>query len=260
MSRVVARLDELGAGTEELDRAMEETLALSDRLLGLATDVGPEISKALREGRHVLLEGAQGTALDLDHGTYPFVTSSNTTAGGAATGTGIGPTSITDVIGIVKAYTTRVGEGPLPSAMSPEMDEHVRALGGEFGATTGRPRRCGWFDSVLTRFASQVNGLTGVAVTKLDVLDTLDEVKIATAYRMPNGKVREFFPADTSSLTELEPIYETMPGWKESTCDVRKLEDLPKNARAYLDRIEELTNAPVRYVSVGTKRNQIITV
>jgi adenylosuccinate synthase len=260
MSRVVARLDELGAGTEELDRAMEETLALSDRLLGLATDVGPEISKALREGRHVLLEGAQGTALDLDHGTYPFVTSSNTTAGGAATGTGIGPTSITDVIGIVKAYTTRVGEGPLPSAMSPEMDEHVRALGGEFGATTGRPRRCGWFDSVLTRFASQVNGLTGVAVTKLDVLDTLDEVKIATAYRMPNGKVREFFPADTSSLTELEPIYETMPGWKESTCDVRKLEDLPKNARAYLDRIEELTNAPVRYVSVGTKRSQIITV
>ena len=260
MSRVVARLDELGAGTEELDRAMEETLALSDRLLGLATDVGPEISKALREGRHVLLEGAQGTALDLDHGTYPFVTSSNTTAGGAATGTGIGPTSITDVIGIVKAYTTRVGEGPLPSAMSPEMDEHVRALGGEFGATTGRPRRCGWFDSVLTRFASQVNGLTGVAVTKLDVLDTLDEVKIATAYRMPNGKVREFFPADTSSLTELEPIYETMPGWNESTCDVRKLEDLPKNARAYLDRIEELTNAPVRYVSVGTKRSQIITV
>jgi len=260
MSRVVARLDELGAGTAELDQAMEETLALSDRLLSLATDVGPEISQALREGRHVLLEGAQGTALDLDHGTYPFVTSSNTTAGGAATGTGIGPTSITDVIGIVKAYTTRVGEGPLPSAMSPEMDEHVRALGGEFGATTGRPRRCGWFDSVLTRFASQVNGLTGVAVTKLDVLDTLDEVKIATAYRMPNGKVREFFPADTSSLTEIEPIYETMPGWKESTCDVRKLDDLPKNARAYLDRIEELTNAPVRYVSVGTKRSQIITV
>jgi adenylosuccinate synthase len=259
-ARVVARLEELGADTGPLEQAMEETLALSDRLLSLATDVGPEISAALRAGRNVLLEGAQGTALDLDHGTYPFVTSSNTTAGGAATGTGIGPTSITDVIGIVKAYTTRVGEGPLPSAMTPEMDEHVRRLGGEFGATTGRPRRCGWFDSVLTRFASQVNGLTGVAVTKLDVLDTLPEVKIATAYRMPSGKVREFFPADTWSLSEVEPVYETMPGWEQSTGDVRRLEDLPRNARAYLDRIEELTNAPVRWVSVGTKRSQIIPV
>ncbi|MCH1403810.1 MAG: adenylosuccinate synthetase, partial [Candidatus Nanopelagicales bacterium] len=259
-ARVVARLEQLGASTDELDRAMDETLALSERLLSIATDVGPEISAALRSGRHVLLEGAQGTALDLDHGTYPFVTSSNTTAGGAATGTGIGPTQITDVIGIVKAYTTRVGEGPLPSAMSPEMDEHVRALGGEFGATTGRPRRCGWFDAVLTRFASQVNGLTGIAVTKLDVLDTLDEVKIATAYRMPDGKTREFFPADTWSLAEIEPVYETMPGWNSSTCDVRRIEDLPPNARAYLDRIEELTNAPVRFVSVGTQRSQIIPV
>lgn len=258
--RVVARLDALGAGTQELDRAIDETLGLSERLLGLATDVGPEITGALRAGRHVLLEGAQGTALDLDHGTYPFVTSSNTTAGAAATGTGIGPTRITDVIGIVKAYTTRVGEGPLPSAMSSEMDEHVRALGGEFGATTGRPRRCGWFDSVLTRFASQVNGLTGIAVTKLDVLDTLDEVKIATAYRMPDGKTRTFFPADTWSLSEVEPVYETMPGWKSSTCDVRRIEDLPTNARAYLDRVEELTDAPVKFVSVGTKRSQIIPV
>jgi adenylosuccinate synthase len=208
----------------------------------------------------VLLEGAQGTALDLDHGTYPFVTSSNTTAGGAATGTGIGPTSITDVIGIVKAYTTRVGEGPLPTGFDPEMDEHVRRLGGEFGATTGRPRRCGWFDAVLTRFASQVNGLTGVAVTKLDVLDTLPELKIATAYRMPSGKVREFFPADTWSLSEVEPVYETLPGWEAPTGQVRRLSDLPKNARAYLDRIEELTNAPVRWISVGTKRDQIIQV
>ena len=259
-ARVVARLEHLGASTDELNRAMDETLALSERLLSIATDVGPEISAALRSGRHVLLEGAQGTALDLDHGTYPFVTSSNTTAGGAATGTGIGPTQITEVIGIVKAYTTRVGEGPLPSAMSPEMDEHVRALGGEFGGTTGRPRRCGWFDAVLTRFASQVNGLTGIAVTKLDVLDTLDEVKIATAYRTPDGKTREFFPADTWSLAEIEPVYETMPGWNSSTCDVRRIEDLPPNARAYLDRIEELTNAPVRFVSVGTQRSQIILV
>jgi adenylosuccinate synthase len=259
-ARVVRRLNELGAGTEELDRSMEETLALSDRLLSIATDVGPEISAALRNGRNVLLEGAQGTALDLDHGTYPFVTSSNTTAGGAATGTGIGPTSITDVIGIVKAYTTRVGEGPLPTAFDPEMDEHVRALGGEFGATTGRPRRCGWFDAVLTRFASQVNGLTGVAVTKLDVLDTLPELQIATAYRMPNGKTREFFPADTSSLSDVTPVYETMPGWQKPTGEVRVMEDLPENARAYLARIEELTNAPVRWVSVGTRRSQIIPV
>lgn len=259
-ARVEGKLGELGVTDSGLDQAMEETLALSGRLLDIATDVGPEISAALADGRSVLLEGAQGTALDLDHGTYPFVTSSNTTAGGAATGTGIGPTSITDVIGIVKAYTTRVGEGPLPSAMTPEMDEHVRQLGGEFGATTGRPRRCGWFDSVLTRFASQVNGLTGIAVTKLDVLDTLSEVKIATAYRMPNGKVRDFFPADTWSLSEVEPVYETMPGWEAPTGHVRKLEDLPKNARAYLDRIEELTNAPVRWVSVGTKRSQIIPV
>lgn len=258
--RVVGRLDALGVSSSELDRAMDETLALSGRLLELATDVGPEISEALAKGRSVLLEGAQGTALDLDHGTYPFVTSSNTTSGGAATGTGIGPTSITDVIGVVKAYTTRVGEGPLPSAFEPEMDEHVRKLGGEFGATTGRPRRCGWFDAVLTRFASQVNGLTGVAVTKLDVLDTLHEVQIATGYQMPDGSIRDFFPADTGSLSRIKPVYETMPGWEAPTGDVRKLEDLPRNARAYLDRVEELTNAPVRWVSVGTKRSQIIPV
>jgi adenylosuccinate synthase len=259
-ARICARLEELGEGTDELDRAMEETLALGERLLSLATDVGPEISAALKGGRRVLLEGAQGTALDLDHGTYPFVTSSNTTAAGAATGTGIGPTSIDQVIGVVKAYTTRVGEGPLPSAFEPEMDEHVRELGGEFGATTGRPRRCGWFDSVLTRFASQVNGLTGVAVTKLDVLDTLSELQVATAYRMPDGSVTDRFPADTWSLADVEPVYETLPGWLAPTNDVRRLEDLPKNARAYLDRIEELTDAPVRWVSVGTKRSQIIPV
>ncbi|MDA1103066.1 MAG: adenylosuccinate synthase [Gemmatimonadetes bacterium] len=259
-ARICERLNEMGVGTEELDRAMDVTLALGERLLSLATDVGPEISAALKADRRVLLEGAQGTALDLDHGTYPFVTSSNTTAAAAATGTGIGPTSIDRVIGVVKAYTTRVGEGPLPSAFEPEMDAHIRELGAEFGATTGRPRRCGWFDSVLTRYASQVNGLTGVAVTKLDVLDTLSELQIATAYRMPDGSVTERFPADTWSLSAVEPVYETMPGWESPTGHVRKLEDLPKNARAYLDRIEELTNAPVDWVSVGSKRSQIIPV
>jgi adenylosuccinate synthase len=258
--RIGRHLERLGAGAGDLDREMEETLALGERLVALSTDVGPEISAALEAGRRVLLEGAQGTALDLDHGTYPFVTSSNTTAAAAATGTGIGPTSIDEVIGVVKAYTTRVGEGPLPSAFEPGMDARVRELGGEFGATTGRPRRCGWFDSVLARFASQVNGLTGVAVTKLDVLDTLPELRIATAYQMPDGSVTDRFPADTWSLAKVEPVYETLPGWQTPTGDVRRIEDLPPNARTYLDRIEELTHAPVRWVSVGTKRSQIVPV
>ena len=259
--RIIRRLEQLGAGvTDELEAAMEEALGLGERLLSIATDTGPEITDALNAGKRVLLEGAQGTALDLDHGTYPFVTSSNTTAASAATGTGIGPTSIDAVVGVVKAYTTRVGEGPLPSAFSPEMDEHVRTLGGEFGATTGRPRRCGWFDSVLARHAARVNGLTGLAVTKLDVLDTLPTLEVATAYRIPDGSIAENFPADTWSLSSVEPIYESLPGWQAPTGEVRKLEDLPSNARAYLDRIEELSGAPVRWVSVGTKRSQIIPV
>lgn len=261
MDRVCQRLDELGHGADdELKRHMDAALALAERLLDVSTDTGPEIARALEHGQRVLLEGAQGTALDLDHGTYPFVTSSNTTASGAATGTGIGPTLIDHVIGVVKAYTTRVGEGPLPTGFDPDMDEKVRRLGGEFGATTGRPRRCGWFDSVLARHASQVNGLTGVAVTKLDVLDTLPELKVATAYRMPDGSVVEDFPADTWSLSAVEPVYETLPGWERPTGDVRTLEDLPANARRYLDRLEELTRAPVRWVSVGTERSQIIPV
>jgi adenylosuccinate synthase len=261
MDRVCARLEELGHGAgDELKRQMEATLALDGRLRALAADTGPEIARALGEGKRVLLEGAQGTALDLDHGTYPFVTSSNTTAAGAATGTGIGPTLIDDVVGVVKAYTTRVGEGPLPTAFAPELDETVRRLGGEFGATTGRPRRCGWFDAVLSRFAAQVNGLTGVAVTKLDVLDTLPELKIATGYRMPDGDVVEDFPADTWSLSAVQPVYETVPGWERPTGDARALAELPDNARRYLDRLEELTGAPVRWVSVGTQRAQIIAV
>jgi adenylosuccinate synthase len=259
--RARKRVAALGAsGAEDLDQEIDRALAMGDRLLSLATDTGSEITEALRAGRRVLLEGAQGTALDLDHGTYPFVTSSNTTAAAAATGTGIGPTAIDAVVGVVKAYTTRVGEGPLPTGLDPEVDEHLRKLGGEFGATTGRPRRCGWFDSVITRYAAQVNGLTGVAVTKLDVLDTLPELQVATAYRMSDGSVTESFPAEVGSLGSAEPIYETLPGWQESTCDARKLEDLPANARAYLDRVEELTQAPVQWVSVGTKRSQIIPV
>jgi adenylosuccinate synthase len=259
--RVRRRVASMGAdGADQLDQDIERVLELRERLLSLATDTGPEISAALRAGRRVLLEGAQGTALDLDHGTYPFVTSSNTTAAAAATGTGIGPTAIDAVVGVVKAYTTRVGEGPLPSAMVHEMDEHVRKLGGAFGATTGRPRRCGWFDSVLTRYAAQVNGLTGIAVTKLDVLDTLTDLQVATGYRLPDGSVTESFPADVGSLGAAVPVYETLPGWEASTAEARKLADLPTKARAYLDRIEELTGAPVQWVSVGTRRDQIIPV
>jgi adenylosuccinate synthase len=187
------------------------------------------------------------------------VTSSNTTAAAAATGVGVGPTDIDHVVGVVKAYTTRVGNGPLPSAFDEEMDERVRQLGGEFGATTGRPRRCGWFDAVLVRYAARVNGLTALAITKLDVLDTLPEISVAVAYRTGGATTRDF-PADTWSLAEAEPVYETHPGWRTSTAEARRLEDLPRNARAYLDRIEELTGAPIEMVSVGSQRGQIIHV
>ncbi len=260
VERARARIAAMGGECDDaLDATVESVLAAGERLKELATDTGLEIVQALGAGKTVLLEGAQGTALDLDHGTYPFVTSSNTTAGGAATGSGIGPTAIDTVIGVVKAYTTRVGNGPLPTAFDEAMDEKVRALGGEFGATTGRPRRCGWFDAVLARLAARVNGLTGLAVTKLDVLDTLPEVSIATGYRTPDGVVEEF-PADTWLLDGVEPVYETLPGWQESTEGARSLTDLPAAARRYLDRIEEVTGTPVQMVSVGTRRSQIIRV
>jgi adenylosuccinate synthase len=238
---------------------VQETLEIRERLLSLATDVGLEIHQALRAGKEVLLEGAQGTALDIDHGTYPFVTSSTTTAGAAASGAGIAPTALHRILGVLKAYTTRVGNGPLPTAFSPEMDERVRMLGSEFGATTGRPRRCGWFDGVLARYSARINGLTGLAVTKLDVLDTLPELSIATAYRTPEGEVSEF-PAETGILGEVEPVYETVPGWQESTADVREYSELPPKARAYLERIEEITSTPIEMIGVGTRRKQIIRV
>jgi len=260
LERARRKLADLGRGVDgELEAEVERTLKHRERLLSLATDTGREVVDAVGMGRRVLLEGAQGTALDLDHGTYPFVTSSNTTAAAAATGIGVGPTLIDSVIGVVKAYTTRVGNGPLPTAFEPAMDERIRELGGEFGATTGRPRRCGWFDAVLARYAARVNGLTGLAVTKLDVLDTLPEISVATAYRTPRGETREF-PADTALLGEAEPVLETHPGWESDTSEARSLEELPATARAYLDRIEELVGAPIRLVSVGTKRSQIIHV
>ena len=205
------------------------------------------------------MEGAQGTALDLDHGTYPFVTSSNTTAAAAATGLGVGPTAISAVLGVVKAYTTRVGNGPLPTEFDEEMGARVRELGGEFGATTGRPRRCGWFDAVQARYAARVNGLTGLAVTKLDVLDSLGEIRIATGYRV-DGDLTTEFPADTWSLSRVEPVLERHPGWRLPTTEARHIADLPPEARSYLDRLQELTGVPIEIVSVGSRREQIIHV
>ena len=260
LERARAKLNALGLSElGDTEACVEDVLAIRERLLELSTDVGLEIHQALKGGQNVLLEGAQGTALDVDHGTYPYVTSSITTAGGAASGAGIGPTAIDEVLGVMKAYITRVGNGPLPTGFSPEMDEKVRQLGAEFGATTGRPRRCGWFDGVLARYSARVNGLTGLAITKLDVLDTLPEVSLATGYRMPDG-VAEEFPGDTGSLEYVEPILETFPGWNAPTGEARSLEDLPTNARNYLARIEEITETPISMVSVGTRRRQIIRV
>ncbi|MEO7217263.1 MAG: adenylosuccinate synthase [Gemmatimonadaceae bacterium] len=241
--------------------SVDDTIALLERLaprlLSLAEDVGLAIHRAQRSSAAVLLEGAQGSLLDVDHGTYPFVTSSTTTSGGAAVGVGIAPRSLDRCLGVVKAYTTRVGQGPLPTELAEPLQSHMRKLGNEFGATTGRARRCGWFDAVVVRYAVRVNGLTDLAVTKLDVLDTLDEIKLCTAYRVDEDVFTEF-PGDLTMLEHAEPVYETFDGWKSSTADARKLSDLPAAARAYLTRIEALVEAPITYVSVGTRRDQII--
>jgi adenylosuccinate synthase len=258
-ARANSRLGAAGAEALDADALVERVMTLRERLLPLITDTGREITESLRRGQRVLLEGAQGAMLDVDHGTYPFVTSSTTTAAGAATGSGIGPTVIDEVLGVVKAYTTRVGSGPLPTEIEPPLGDHLRQLGGEYGATTGRPRRCGWFDAVVVRYAAQVNGLTGLALTKLDVLDTFDEVRICTGYRVGDTD-HEFFPYDLALLGRATPIYETMPGWKEATSGVRSYDELPARARAYLERISALTGVPLTYVSVGTKREQIISV
>jgi adenylosuccinate synthase len=228
-------------------------------LLPLAVDAGRVVYEALTRGESVLLEGAQGALLDVDHGTYPYVTSSNTTAGGAAVGAGIGPTAIDAVLGVVKAYTTRVGNGPLPTEAEPAVAERIRELGAEFGATTGRPRRCGWFDAVVVRYAVRVNGLTGLAVTKLDVLDSFPEIPVGVGYRL-DGEPLDTMPAEVERLARVEPVYETLPGWQHSLSQVRRLADLPSAARAYVDRLQDLAHAPIRYVSLGTRRDQIIEV
>lgn len=248
----------LGAA-DRVDADAHATLLrrLAPRILPLATDTGRLTWEALAAGRRVLLEGAQGALLDVDHGTYPFVTSSNTTAGGAAVGAGIGPTAIDAVLGVVKAYTTRVGNGPLPTEAEAAAAERLRAVGDEYGATTGRPRRCGWFDAVVVRYARRVNGLTDLAVTKLDVLDAFDRIPVCVGYRLAGDEIGDL-PSDNETLSRVEPVYETLDGWERPTSDARRLADLPSPARAYLDRLQDLVGTPIAYVSVGSRRDQII--
>ncbi len=232
---------------------------VTPKLLALTADTGALVYRALRAGKQVLLEGAQGALLDVDHGTYPYVTSSNTTAGGAAVGAGIGPTLIDGVLGVVKAYTTRVGNGPLPTLAEPPLEGRLRQIGGEFGAVTGRPRRCGWFDAMVVRYAARINGLTALAVTKLDVLDDFERISVGTGYQLDGG-VCEEMPAEVAMLERVKPVLDVLPGWQRPTSDARVLGDLPREARAYLDRLQELIDVPIRYVSVGTRRDQIIEV
>jgi adenylosuccinate synthase len=243
--------------TIEVEAVLAQLDRLAKRLLPLAEDVSLVVHRALKSRAAILLEGAQGSLLDIDHGTYPYVTSSSTTAGGAAIGVGIGPNEIDAVVGVVKAYTTRVGNGPLPTELAEPLQSEVRRLGNEFGATTGRARRCGWFDALVVKYATRVNGLSDLAVTKLDVLDTLEKVAVCTGYEI-DGDLHEDFPGDLLALEKVVPRYEWMDGWQTSTADARTLDELPKQARAYLDRIESLVEAPITYVSVGTRREQII--
>jgi adenylosuccinate synthase len=229
----------------------------AQRLAPHVANISVVISQAIKNGRHVMFEGAQGTHLDIDHGTYPFVTSSNTLAGNACCGSGVGPKQIDEVIGIVKAYTTRVGQGPFPSELFDSIGDRIQEKGAEFGATTGRKRRCGWLDTVILNNAVRLNGLTGLAITKLDVLDGLESVKICTGYEY-QGELIKDFPASLDVLADCKPVYETLPGWAEDTSPLRKLEDFPANARGYLDRIRELAETDIHIVSVGPDRDQTI--
>ncbi len=241
----------------ESDEVLERYVEAAGRLGPSIRDISRLLDESMRAGRRVLLEGAQGTMLDIDHGTYPFVTSSNPTAGGACLGTGIGPSRIGRVVGIAKAYATRVGHGPFPTELEGEMGERLRDWGGEYGATTGRPRRCGWFDAVALRYAARVNGLDELAVTKLDVLDQVDEIGVCTGYRI-DGRELDDVPLRSEEWERIEPIYEWLPGWKSETSGLRELGELPERARAYLERIGVLTGVPVGLVSVGPDRAQTL--
>ncbi len=251
-------LDRLyGAKGFVVEDIYDEYTGYAERLRDFITDTAVLLNKVLREGKNVLFEGAQGTHLDVDHGTYPYVTSSNATSGGACTGTGVGPTKIDKVVGVVKAYTTRVGSGPFPTELNDATGEFLRDKGREFGATTGRPRRCGWFDAVATRYAADVNGFTGMVLTKMDVLDDLDEIRICTGYRY-QGKQYTDMPSQLNVLEECEPVYETIQGWKAATAGLSEYDALPLNAKKYVERIQELIGVDVDIISTGFRRNETI--
>ncbi|MFQ5750426.1 MAG: adenylosuccinate synthase [bacterium] len=244
---------------EELnvEQIIEEYIEFDKKIDPFVKDVSAYLNEAIKKGKQILLEGAQGTLLDVDFGTYPYVTSSNPISGGACSGVGIGPTKIDSVLGVIKAYTTRVGMGPFPTEITESANINLRELGDEFGATTGRPRRCGWFDAVIAKFAVQVNGIDALAVTKLDVLDTLPVINICVAYNYQGQKVTSF-PSQLRMLENSKPIYERVPGWIQPTSHVRSYQDLPQNARKYLETIMDLTQTKISIISVGSGREQTI--
>ncbi|ENR5393298.1 TPA: adenylosuccinate synthase [Providencia rettgeri] len=240
----------------DYQKTLDDIMAVADILTGMVIDVSDLLYKASQNNEFVMFEGAQGTLLDIDHGTYPYVTSSNTTAGGVATGSGLGPRYVNYVLGIIKAYSTRVGAGPFPTELFDEVGEFLREKGQEFGATTGRKRRTGWLDIVAINRAVQINSLSGFCMTKLDVLDGLEEVKICVGYRRPDGKVLETTPLAADEWDGLEPVYESMPGWKETTFGVKQRELLPQAALNYIKRVEDLTGIPVDIISTGPDRSE----
>jgi len=239
----------------EVEKIIEQYLEFDKAIDKYIKDVPAFLNEAISKGKSILLEGAQGALLDVDHGTYPYVTSSSPTSGGACTGTGIPPTKIDNVVGIVKAYTTRVGNGPFPSELSDNDGEKLRKVGAEFGATTGRPRRCGWFDAALIKYSQMINGIDSVAITKLDVLSDFDEIKVCVGYKL-NGKILKSFPTDVDRLSAVEPVYKTLPGWKTDISNCLAYKDLPQQTRDYLDFIAKEANIKVEIISVGPKRKQ----
>ncbi len=254
---VAARNRLVADSTMDWKPVLGELIEQANRLRPWIRDVSLMLGDAMAQGKSILFEGAQGTLLDIDHGTYPYVTSSNASIGGVCTGLGVGPRAIDGVIGVVKAYTTRVGEGPLPTELSGEMGHRLRESGNEYGAVTGRPRRCGWYDAVAARYAARINGLDLLALTKLDVLDGLERVDICTAYRSGSRTVTEF-PSDAGQLAACEPVYESWPGWSTPTRAARRYSDLPENARQYIARLEEVSGVRAGIVSTGSERNDTI--
>jgi adenylosuccinate synthase len=237
---------------------LEQYLAFGKRLAPHVNDVAMELDDLLKAGKNLLFEGAQGTHLDIDHGTYPYVTSSNPVAGSACTGAGVGVTSLSEVLGLVKAYTTRVGGGPFPTELKDATGEWIREKGGEYGATTGRPRRCGWLDAVVVKHAVRLSGMTGLCITKLDVLAGLDKLLLCVGYRLPDGTTLEALPASLERLAQCQPIYEEFAGWKDDLSGIRRYEDLPRVCQVYLERLAELAGAPLILISVGPERESTI--